>query len=258
MRVHHLSKRQERNLVLILLILLVAAALRIADLTRLPPGFNQDEIRNIKIVETARMGVIASFYNVGDQRGGYEGLYAILQALITGLIGDGLLCYRILSTWSGLVSVALMYALARRLFGRFAGLSAALALAVGVWPILLARSAIRETLLLPLTLGMLLALARALHVDRRVEPDPPVTASYLAVGVLLTLMVYTHWTGLIGLPLLLLFIGYLIAASRPMPTARTITGSQKWLSARITFHNGCRKLNLPRSRWNSAGAISPS
>jgi hypothetical protein len=32
---------------------------------------------------------------------------------------------------------------------------------------------------------------------------------------------------------------YLIAASTLMPTAKTATGSQKWRSVRIAFHNGC-------------------
>lgn len=212
----HSARRFGPQLALILLALLAAAALRISTLTRIPPGFSQDEIRNIQVVETVRRGTVASFYNVGDPAGGYEGLYAVLQAVTTTLIGDGLLCYRILSMWCGLLSIALMYALARRLFGSFVGLVAAIALTVTLWPVLLARSAIRETLLLPLTLAMLLALVHALHLRRTVEPDPPATTPYAWVGVLMVAMVYTHWTGLMVLPLLVAFIAYLVVTRQPI------------------------------------------
>jgi 4-amino-4-deoxy-L-arabinose transferase-like glycosyltransferase len=198
------------------LILLVAAGLRIADLTRLPPGFSDGEIRNIQIAESVRQGAIASLYNVGDPAGGYEGLYPIVQAITTSLIGEGLLCYQIVSLWCGLVSVALMYALARRLFGSYVGLIAAISLTVGLWPVLLSRSAIRETLLLPLGLAMLFTLARALHLGRTVAPNAPATMSYTALGVLLSMMVYTHWTGLVGGLMLILLIGYLIVTRQPV------------------------------------------
>jgi 4-amino-4-deoxy-L-arabinose transferase-like glycosyltransferase len=212
----HSARRFRPELALILLVLVSAAALRITTLTRVPPGFSQDEIRNIQVVETVRRGTVASFYNVGDPAGGYEGLYAVFQAVTTTLIGDGLLCYRIFSMWCGLLSVALMYALARRLFGSFVGLIAALALTVTLWPVLLARSAIRETLLLPLTLALLLALVQALHLRRTIEPDAPVTTPYAWVGVLMVAMVYTHWTGLMALPLLVVFIAYLVITRQPI------------------------------------------
>jgi len=151
----------------VVVVLILAAALRILELSRLPPGFSVDEIANIQVSETARrLGTIASFYNVGNSTNGHEGLYPVLQALVTSVIGDGLFCYRVLAFWCGLLSVALMYALVRRLFGRFAGLAAAIALCVTFWPILLSRSAVRETLLLPLFLATLLALAWVVHLRR--------------------------------------------------------------------------------------------
>ncbi len=210
------SRSRRLQLSGVVLILLVAAGLRIADLTRLPPGFSDGEIRNIQSAESVRQGAIASLYNVGDPSGGYEGLYPIVQALTTSLIGEGLLCYRIVSLWCGLVSVALMYALARRLFGSYVGLIAAITLTVGLWPVLLSRSAIRETLLLPLGLAMLYTLARALHLGRAVQPNAPATLSYTVLGVLLSMMVYTHWTGLVGGLMLILLLGYLIATRQPV------------------------------------------
>ncbi len=212
----HVHRPRSLELALIVLILLVTAGLRIADLTRLPPGFNSDELTNIQIAETVRVGRIATFYNFGPPIGGYEGLFPVLQSVITTVIGDGLLFYRVLPLWCGLLSVALMYRLARRLFGPLAGLGAAVALTVTLWPVLLSRSAIREALLLPIILSLLLVMARALHLSRHMGPEAPVTVSYTMLGVLISLAVYTHWTGLMGGPLLLSFLGYLIVTRQPI------------------------------------------
>jgi 4-amino-4-deoxy-L-arabinose transferase-like glycosyltransferase len=214
------SRRFELSL--IVLILLGAAVLRIANLTRLPPGFSNEEITNIRAAETARSGVVASFYNTGDPAGGREGLYPILESMTTSLLGEGLFSFRMLSVWCGLLSVALMYTLTRRLFGRFAGFSAALALVVSLWPIILSRSVLRETLLLPLILAMLLVLIRALHLGRIILPDTPTTSAYALLGILIALAAYTHWTGLLAAPIVLIFVIYLIASHQPM--SRRVVG----------------------------------
>jgi 4-amino-4-deoxy-L-arabinose transferase-like glycosyltransferase len=210
------GRQSARALPFILVVLLVAAGLRIVNLTRLPPGFNEDEIKTIQATETARLGTIASFYNVGDPAGGYEGLFPILQAVTTSLIGDGLLCYRVLSVWSGLISIAMIYALGRRLFGSFAGIGAALALAVSLWPVLLSRSTIREALLLPVALGTLLVMTRALHLSRSIGPESPSTIHYTLLGLLIAGMIYTHWAGLVIIPLFIAFIVYLIVTHQPI------------------------------------------
>ncbi|MCC7450916.1 MAG: glycosyltransferase family 39 protein [Anaerolineae bacterium] len=212
----HVHRPRSLELALIVLILLAAAGLRIADLTRLPPGFNGEELINIQIAETVRMGRIFTFYNLGPQIGGYEGLFPILQSVITTLVGDGLLFYRVLPLWCGLFSVALMYRLARRLYGPAAGLGAAIALTVTLWPVLLSRSTIREALLLPIILSLLLIMIRALHLSRNIGPEAPVTFSYTMLGVMLSLAIYTHWTGVVGGPIFLLFLGYLIVTRQPI------------------------------------------
>src|SRR5258708_7501232 len=132
----------------------------------LPTGFTSDEISAIQTAETVRGGAVASFYTIGGANTGHEGLYPMLLVIVTEIMGSGLLAYRLISAFSGLISVALAYALGRRLFGNYAGLAAAVALAVTFWPVLLSRSVLRETLLLPLILALLLVFARALHLSR--------------------------------------------------------------------------------------------
>jgi 4-amino-4-deoxy-L-arabinose transferase-like glycosyltransferase len=215
-----LSRRLE--LLLVTLVLLTAAALRIAELTRLPPGFSDKEIVSISLTDMARGGGIASLYNVGGPQPGREGLYPLLQAIVTGIAGEGLLLYRVLSVGSGLLSVALAYALTRRLFGGFGGLVAGIGMAVTLWPVMLARSAIAEAVLLPLVLATLLTLTRALHLRQRIEPDPPLTVTYTVLGILIGTLAYAHWTGLVMLPVLVLFVAYLILTRQPV--SRRILG----------------------------------
>lgn len=209
-----MSRRLE--LTLITLLLLIAAALRITDLTRLPPGLSSEEITMTYISEATRSGElpIASLYNVGD--GGREGLYPFFQSLITGILGDGLLPYRMFSLGCGLLTVALTYALAKRLFGWLAGFTAMAAMTVTLWPIILSRLAIREALLLPLAISILLALSAAIHLKQVIRTAPPLTTSYAVLGVLIAASSYTHWTGLLWIPLLVLFILYLSASRQPV------------------------------------------
>ncbi|HVO42732.1 MAG TPA: glycosyltransferase family 39 protein, partial [Aggregatilineales bacterium] len=202
------------RLLLVVIVLIVAAVLFVNDLTRLPPGFNSDEIASINVAETVRTGKIATFYNVDNR--GYEGLYPVLEAATTSLIGDGLLCYRLLSAGCGLIGVALAFALIRRLFGSFAGIAGALTLALSLWPVILARSAIREAVLLPLVFGLLLVIARAVHLRWTLEPHPPATVPYAWIGVLIVLCIYTHWTGLVTPLLAFAFLVYLVATRQPV------------------------------------------
>lgn len=120
------------DLVLITLLLLLAAFVRINALSRLPIGFNDEEITYLRVAETARAGQVSVFYDIGNAGAldnahytGREVLFPALEALSTALSGDGLLCYRIVPMLAGLLSVALAYALGRRLFGTLEGLVAA-------------------------------------------------------------------------------------------------------------------------------------
>jgi hypothetical protein len=92
------------------LLLLVGAVLRLWNITTLPPGLNRDEISDIRIAETVRQGRVEVFYDLGGE--GREGLFPAMLAAVTSITGGGLIGYRMLSVWAGLLTLALMYALA--------------------------------------------------------------------------------------------------------------------------------------------------
>lgn len=205
---------------LTVILLLTAAILRMWDLSTLPPGMHEGEINDVRIVETVRQGRVEVYYNL--QGVGHEGLYQTVVTAITSLTGTGLLGYRIVSVWIGLITLALIYALGTRLFGTIAGLSATALLSINMWHVILSRSISRETVLPLFVTAVLLALARSLPV-RGTHPyqEPKVTA-FAALGILLGIGFYIHLLSLLVTLLSMTFILYMVA-SRRLLTRRTLS-----------------------------------
>lgn len=201
-------------------LLLLAAGLRCANLATLPPGFSASEINDIRIAETARQGRIEVFYNLNGQ--GREGLYQTILTAATGA-GGGLIGYRIFSVWVGMITLALVYALGKRLFGTLAGLAALALLAVSMFPIVLARSVAPETMLPLFVTAVMLALALALAVHgERATPVPPKTAAFAALGVLLGMGFYLHPVSFLVTLFSMFFIASVILTRRNL-TRRTLS-----------------------------------
>ena len=191
------------------LIILVAVFLRAWDLTTLPQGFSDEEIVDIRITEAVRNnGNISVFYDLGSE--GREGLYHITVATLTTFIGNGTLSYRIISLWAGLLTLALVYAIGIRLFGRFAGLSATAFMAFGFLPIIMSRH-ITPEVFLPLLLSViLLALAQALPTYRRRQKRTFNTTIFAFLGVFTGLALYIHPIGLLIVLLVAIFMIYML------------------------------------------------
>lgn len=201
-----------------MLLLLLGTVFRLHQITTLPPGVSDDEIIDIRIAETARAGTIEVFYPLGSE--GREGFYHIAAVLITSLVGNGPLGYRVFSVWAGLLAVALTYALGKRLFGPLAGLSAMALLAVTFWPVMLSRQITRETLLPLLIVYILFCLATALPVYRRRRKRGDNTSAAAALGALLGIILYVHPVGLLLLLSSMLFIAYMLVTRQQMSRRR--------------------------------------
>jgi 4-amino-4-deoxy-L-arabinose transferase-like glycosyltransferase len=195
---------------MITFVLLLAAAFRIIDLTRLPAGFSQEELIGLSAAQKLSTAAIASFYPLGEGESGYEGLYPTLEAISVGLVGTGSLPYRILSVWCGLVSVAILYRLGRRLFSGEVALIAALALAINLSAILISRQVVREALLMPFIMTVLWVISSTFYVARNIRPLPPYTVSYALLGGLIGLSWYVHWLGFTLILLVVAYLGYLV------------------------------------------------
>lgn len=208
-----MNRRQE--LTLIVMLLLLAAVLRMWDLTRLPQGFSTTELANIRMTETIRQGHIAIHYQVGDGIG-RSGLYPVGNAVAATLFGDGLLGYRALSGGAGLVTLALVYALARRLFGPPVAVIALGLGAINLQAILLARSVTPEAFVPLFATLVLLMLARAFHLHLDIVYRLPATTPFAVLGVLFGLSGYLHYSTLALGPLGALFFAHLLLTDQPL------------------------------------------
>jgi hypothetical protein len=193
----------------------LAAVLRTWDLTRLPPGFNDDELAYIRIAETVRQGDVAVYYQIGDIQA-RAGLVAMGHVLITELAGDGMLGYRLLALWTGLGTLALLYAFGRRLFGVPVALIALGAMAVNFRMILLARTPTAEAVMPAYALLVLLTLAIAFNLRHDITFHAPDTRPFALLALLLGGAGYLHYTGLVLGPLAALFLAHLIYTRQPI------------------------------------------
>ncbi len=195
--------------------LLLAVLLRVWDLASLPPGFSDDELAHIRMTETVRQGDISVYYQVGGVQG-RAGMYAVGNMFATELVGDGLFGYRILSFWMGLLALALLYAVARRLFGVPVALIALGAMSVNLRAVLLSRSVTSEAVVLPYVLLTLFCLLVALNVRRDVRFHTPNTLPFALLAVLFGASGYLHYTMLVLGPLGALFFLHLVFTHQPL------------------------------------------
>jgi 4-amino-4-deoxy-L-arabinose transferase-like glycosyltransferase len=202
---------------------LLAAVLRTWDLTRLPPGFDDDELAFIRITETVRQGDVAVYYQIAGTHG-RAGMYGIGNMVVTELIGGGLVGYRLFPLWGGLIGLALLYRLARRLFGVPVALIALGVMSTNLCAVLLSRSATSEAWVPAYVLLTLLVLAMAFNLRREVRFHTPVTPHFALLAVLLGASGYLHYTGLALGPVSLLFFVHLLITHQPLSRRVWSTG----------------------------------
>lgn len=214
---------------LAVIVLMIGAVLRFYGLATVPPGFSTDEYIDVRLTENVRAGNIRIFHDLDGE--GREGMYPILLAASTSVTGSGLLGYRMLSYAAGMLTLALIYALGRRLFGAGAAITAMAIFGFTLFPILLSRSITRESLLPLYVTGTLLALARAFPIygaaDSRRSGQ---TTAFAALAFLLGLGFYIHPASLIVTLAVMAFIGYLLLTRQPI-SRRAI--SNVWFSVVI-------------------------
>src|SRR5690606_17789038 len=131
-------ERRLRNAVWPLLILLSAAYLRLFRLASVPFGWHPDEATKALLARDVLAGkYFPVFFSAFTGR---EALYVYLEAGAFGLLGEHIFVARLLSAFSGVLTVALTYAVARRIFSRRVALFAAAFLAVSLWHLIASRN----------------------------------------------------------------------------------------------------------------------
>ena len=135
----------------VVLILLLAAGLRVYGIYQVsPPGLEHDEVANWLIVRSILDGNHTIYF---AEAYGHEAGFHYLQALSVALLGDHALALRLPAAFSGLLLVAIQYALTRRLFSVPVALISTAFLAVLFWSVFYSRLGLRA-MLLPVISGI--------------------------------------------------------------------------------------------------------
>lgn len=189
----------------LVLVLLVAAFMRLWAIDRAPPGLSDDEVSHWLIVRQILSGHPAIYFTLDK---GHEPFVHYLQAGMVALLGDHWLALRYPSIALGVLSVATIATLTRRLLGRRVALLTAAYLALGFWPVFYARLALRAN-----ALPLLAALA-AYFFFRGFSHDTSRFLPYLISGLFFGLSFYTYTASRV-LPLIMaVYLIYLITFHR--------------------------------------------
>ena len=202
-------------------VLLLAAAFRFLAIDAAPPGWRDDELIEFGMDQRIAQGWRPLFITEAE---GHEPFYHYLHAGTLLLFGENIVGYKWQPFAFGLMTVALTFALAKRLFDvRVALLTAAL-MAVSFWPIMYSRLGLRHIGLLPLMLGAFYLLYPSLRPSpqrgegagfprpfrERVKGEGRV----LLAGVCLAAALMTYFAGRAVPVVLIGFLAYLLIFNR--------------------------------------------
>lgn len=192
-----MSQRRTLNLLLVTLILLMGYGFRLWQLADVPGGFSDEELTGIRITENIREGTIFVFFDTDDTHG-VESLYYAVAVTVTRNTGDGLLGYRIFAVWLGVLTLALLYNVAGRLFGRQVALISLILASGSLWATLLSRTTTHHVLMPLLTLVVMWAITQAYSLRQRLHASLPSTLYYTLLGISLSAITYAHPTGFLA------------------------------------------------------------
>jgi 4-amino-4-deoxy-L-arabinose transferase-like glycosyltransferase len=183
---------------LVVLVLLVALVFRAYDLEGIPPGLDGDEMFNAWDGLRAWSRPFSVFVPTNY---GSETTLIYLIALATRVLGVARWTVRLPSVMCGVLTVAMTWAFAKRLFGLRVAVLAAALVAVSGWPVFLSRVALRAVLQPLFQIIAVYALWRALEMRS--------TRWSVAAGVFLGLTQYTYTASRLFPPVV---VGWLLVA----------------------------------------------
>ncbi len=202
-----------RNLWTMVGILLLAAAFRFLAIDSAPPGWRDDELIEFNMDRRIADGWRPLFISEAE---GHEPVYHYLHAGTLLLFGDNIIGYKWLPMASGLLTIALAYALAKKMFGARAALLAAALIAVSFWPIMYSRFGVRHIGVLPWMLAALYLLYPASSPQMWGRARVGALARAIIAGLCLAAALMTYFAGR-AVPFILIgFLIYLLFFNRPI------------------------------------------
>jgi len=214
--------------VIIILMVLLAALLRLYQLPALPPGLNFDEAGDGVAALNVLHGAPQLWWRIG---GGKEPLWPWLLAISTALLGPTPLALRLPAALVGVLTVAALVPLSRALFPRqpVVALLAVAGLALSEWHVHVSRLGLRAVLL-----PLLVSLAFYFFWNSFYSTTRRAGRTLLA-AIFLALAVYTYLSARL-LPLVaLVFAALLWLADRRSHTRRNWRAAAQFLGYGLIF-----------------------
>ncbi len=128
----------------LLLILLLALALRSYRLTEIPPGLTHDEANHGREAIEILDGVLRYYFPLNY---GSEPLYSYTVAGAMAVLGENLFALRFVNVIFGLAALAAAFVWTRQAFDKRVALVTAVLMAVSFWPLASSREALRAGML---------------------------------------------------------------------------------------------------------------
>ena len=225
-----------------LAILGVAVALRFPNLATIPPNVHGDEVSiglDARKIMTGHMPAVfaTGWYDV-------PALSFALHAATMRVFGDNLFGLRMASAIEGVLSIVLLYLLARRLWGPRPALLAAAFMAVAAWHIHFSRTGFHYMQAPVATLLALYFLVRGIQ-DRRV-------LDWVLCGFAIGLCIEVYYAARLAPVIVLVYLGYRAVTERGFVRTHA-RGCSLWSSGRwSSLHQWPR--SLPETRASSAPA----
>jgi hypothetical protein len=195
-----------REWTFVTVLLLLTWGLRLRCLETVPPGWRDDElIESIALSGQVLAGHLPIYFTGAS---GHEPLYHYLHAGVNAVLGYNLMSGHLLSIAFGTLTVALTYALSRRLFGRTVASLASLALATSFWSLMYSRIGLRHVSAVAFALLVFYLLWHLL------ERPHPRRRAYLPVGLALGLGLHTYFASRLLPAILIVFALYLLLFHR--------------------------------------------
>ena len=174
-----------------LVILIVAAALRLIALDTTPPGLQHDEVFHGHDAVTVLLGDRPLYFT---SNAGNEPLFIYLMSITVGFFDHTELGIRLAAVICGLFTLLFTYLWIRRAFNQRTALIAAALLAINFWPLFLSRVGLRAAsvpMMAALT-ALLIADCRFLSAEQSSRTTHHAPGSAILAGAALGLSLYTY------------------------------------------------------------------
>src|SRR5512143_353676 len=172
-----------KKLLPVFMLMMLAAGLRVWQIDQVPPGLHDDEVINGQIVENE---IFAGHPSIFYSTDGREGSFHLTLAAALRFVGYNPLGCRLAGFAWGLIGLAAIYALTKRLLDRRVALITLAFAATSFWSIFEGRSE-RSVSLIAIAALAAWAFFRAWQ-----QPDRSGRRRWLIAGVLTGLMLYTY------------------------------------------------------------------